>query len=203
MKLFVFSMLLTTTAAVKCGTTIAKDCLGASDKRFDASIGYNLVDQDPVCSRLPGLYKGPGENYNGIPPKIIDGLGGVPNYLNITVSGSRVYYHRYALSIDSTLTLTDSYHSSTFEKDGSTKILGLNSNLKIYGIGPFQGSDKNLTAVALNGRSVYGSGQFPGDLENFVQETIACLELDESAPCSGIATQLDYYLVVNGVPTFM
>mmetsp|Transcript_9326 Transcript_9326/g.17798 ORF Transcript_9326/g.17798 Transcript_9326/m.17798 type:complete len:414 (-) Transcript_9326:180-1421(-) len=202
MKLCILSLALTTAAAVKCGTSITKDCVADEDIRYDNHVGYDLKDHGLMWKRMEGLYRGPSANYMGNPATIVTGQDGYPTFLNVTIDGSRVHYNRYSLN-GGVLQLSSAFYTSTFEKDGSASALGFNSNYDFFEVGPFQVSTTELTAVTLeNGRTLYGSGSLPNDSENYVQETYVCLAADDEGPCDGLSAQLEYYLVMNGMPNF-
>lgn len=149
MKYFFFaflSSLSTIASAVKCGTAISKDCVADTDIRYDHSEGgYDLESISPFWDRLSGLYKGYANDYAGDPAAMVSRTFG---YFNFTVVGSRVYQHRYIFEGEPDIILWDDYQVSTFEKDGSVRALGLNSNLPPA---PFEVTGKDFTGVALDG----------------------------------------------------
>lgn len=192
--------------AIKCGTAISKDCIGESDERYDASVGYDLKAHAAVYSTLEGLYVGTTTIYfrNQVAPFIPTGDGmqfysnPTTDFINHTVTGARFIQNYYGIAanldgkLEGRVTLQDSYFAATFEKDGTATTLGLQSGFEVAGT-PFEVQQDGLLLLPLNNRAVYGSGTFitPSSGLTFLQETWLCL--DDS--CTQFTLQVDVYNV--------
>lgn len=93
-------------SALSCGISgVTKSCLGDSDVRYDADASYGLKDQDAMWENIAGLYIFTEKRYEADgTPSADRGFTGLPGtwdwseyttYANITVSGSRFYYHLF------------------------------------------------------------------------------------------------------------
>ena len=94
-----------------CGRWYSSACLAESDKRYDASYTNNIRDQNPLWADQDGFWKATAKSYDSNdqpnqpiafdPANLATGFG-LPytrdistSYVNITVSGSRYFEHRY------------------------------------------------------------------------------------------------------------
>mmetsp|Transcript_21488 Transcript_21488/g.32649 ORF Transcript_21488/g.32649 Transcript_21488/m.32649 type:complete len:482 (-) Transcript_21488:45-1490(-) len=141
----------TQSAAIKCGIKgVTKPCIRDADNmdRYSANVSYNLTEQNSFWKSLEGLYVQdmnfffedgtPETNYTaGLP----EGLGTfdmskAKAFVNITVDGSRFYYHRYVMAkhnsdgpedmqLPGLVHPFDLYAASTFEKNGEAKSMGI------------------------------------------------------------------------------
>jgi len=139
----------TQSAALACGIKgVTKPCIGDADDRYSADARYDLTEQNSFWKSLEGLYVQdmkfffedgtPETNYTaGLP----EGLGTfdmskAKSFVNITVDGSRFYYHRYVMAkhnsdgpegmqLPGLVHPFDLYAASTFEKNGEAKSMGI------------------------------------------------------------------------------
>lgn len=185
-------------AAAKCGSGITTPCRAESDTRFDASTGYELLEEAQFWGRLSGYYEGYDTLYNVVNnvPTPDTEEAAVRTFLNITVGGSRVYMHRYGFveveGVEKVL-LMDTYYTATFEKDGSVRELGRNSNEGRMGVDPFRVSDDELEGQPFGPYTGYFSGEIGLYVGNVAQEFYTCLS-QETGSCSPLISQVDMYL---------
>jgi len=150
-----------------CGRWYSSDCFAKSDKRYDASYSNTIRDQDPLLADLAGFWKATVKSYDSndqpiqpiaFDPANLATLFGLPyksdtktEYVNITVSGSRYYEHRYSgygaatqefcdnplssfsaqnvlsngtCGVNGYATWGETYSTSSHEKDGTLKQIG-------------------------------------------------------------------------------
>jgi len=150
-----------------CGRWYSSACLAETDKRYDASYTNNIRDQDPLFADQAGFWKATSKNYdsNDQPsqPSAFDPANlatqvGFPykrdaktSYVNITVTGSRYYEHRYTVygaapqefcatplssnsaqnvlsngtcGVNGYAAWAEQYATSSYEKDGTLKLFG-------------------------------------------------------------------------------
>jgi len=122
-------------------------CIGDTDSRYNQDISYDLKEQDNFWNSLEGLfvedivvYKSDGtpDTNNAIVPAPLGtyDFSNAKAFLNVTVNGSRYYYHRYLLTkhnsdgpggmqLPGLVNPTDIYAASTFEKDGGAMQMGI------------------------------------------------------------------------------
>ena len=55
-----------TVDAIKCGTTLTKECKAKSDKRYNKNLGVDLGAQSKAWRKLSGLYTGMLYSYDPI-----------------------------------------------------------------------------------------------------------------------------------------
>ena len=105
----------TGSAALKCGIAgVTKQCLGKTDVRYDPDASYDLVDQDEFWEDFSGLYYGVVANalpdwslwteraFASIPGGESFDFSTLRNFVNFTVSGSRVYHQVVAIAKSNT-----------------------------------------------------------------------------------------------------
>jgi len=135
--------------ALRCGINgITEPCIGETDVRYDSDVSYDIKEQDDIWGKLEGLYVQESCEYEAdgtkrtklyppnFPPEY--GLGSYNNcekkgFLNVTVDGSRRYYHRTVLlkhngdgpgnmTLPGYVLPVDQYGVSTFEKNGEIDV---------------------------------------------------------------------------------
>jgi len=152
--------------SVPCGQWYSSSCLAESDKRYDASYTNNIREQNSLWADQEGFWMATIKTYDSNdqpsqplvfdPNNLASGIG-LPYtrkirtaYINITLSGSRYYDHRYRLNshapqdfcdkpvtppamnalsggkcgINGFASWTEKYATTSYEKDGSLKQIG-------------------------------------------------------------------------------
>ena len=114
-------------AALKCGRPLTTKCLGDTDIRYNKQASNSAKDQSVVWTKMEGWFRGVGsirigvEQSDGAVPT--DGEAQsfrVVDFANVTIKGSRAYYHTYLLSQTFALQEQErfSFFTTTHEKDG-------------------------------------------------------------------------------------
>mmetsp|Transcript_25103 Transcript_25103/g.41664 ORF Transcript_25103/g.41664 Transcript_25103/m.41664 type:complete len:549 (-) Transcript_25103:969-2615(-) len=211
--------------AISCGQWYSNPCLAEDDARYDPSGSDSIIDQAPVAwGNFEGFWRYEVKAYgpDGQPqePTITNPnqpflVGGFPypyfpafGFLNVTISGSRMYQHRYLIHPPASADFCDqavipgfvnvldngdcgktgySYFSeifatSSFERDGTVVTLPNDSNL---GSGGLLRSSQTYTSRPIDNRTIYSVAK-DGTNGGLLSETIVFLNADNTR-LSGIS----------------
>ena len=184
-------------AALRCGQALTKECLGATDIRYNKDASNAAKDQAAVWVKMDGFFRGVGRlRVNGADPSAgipADPADGNPvsvrvvDYLNATIEGSRQYYHTYLMNtvIRPAVQERFAYFTTSHEKDGSLLALpdffAGNRNLTNR-----TASDSSLFATvntsfltrsyAVNDNSIYISTPATNEFDGLNSATRVCLD---------------------------
>jgi len=177
-------------------------CIGDTDSRYNQDISYDLKEQDNFWNSLEGLFLEDAVLYysDGTPAK--DSSIVVPaqlgtydfsngkGFLNVTVDGSRYYYHKYlmvkhnsdgpgGMQLPGLVIPTEYYAASTFEKDGAATQMGLAQGFG-YGLVLNAGENpailKPIGGKMLLGLSPSTMGPIVKDRSYEVYESLYCVD---------------------------
>jgi len=206
--------------ALKCGINgITEPCIGETDVRYDSDVSYNIKEQDDIWGKLEGLYVQESCEYEAdgtkrtklYPPNFPPELGSYNNcdikaFLNVTIDGSRRYYHNTFLvkhngdgpgnmMLPGVVLPVDAYGVSTFEKNGEIDIFMTSvgyAGLNQPGLGEgLVRSEPPARQTPIGGRSyLLLTPQESGD----IYESAYCPDLE----CNKINSYIENYSIING-----